>query len=93
MEASIAKLTEDTTEVTSTWRQPKSSRQQEATFLQVSALTILSLIPAEANRAIEAFVQQDQDDDDLVQKFRRGRPLLAWVARNKGSRNSIVDGP
>ncbi len=41
-------------------RKQKAPEEEEA-FLQVSALTILSLIPAEARRAIEAFVQQDRD--------------------------------
>merc|ERR1712106_711325 len=37
-------------------------RKQKASLLQVSSLTSLSLIPAEAKRAIDAFVQEDQED-------------------------------
>jgi len=37
-------------------------RTQKASLLQVSSLTSLSLIPAEAKRAIDAFVQEDQED-------------------------------
>jgi prefoldin subunit 5 len=36
--------------------------RKQASLLQVSSLTKLSLIPADAKRAIEAFVQQDQED-------------------------------
>ena len=46
-------------------RKQKAPEKEEA-LLQVSSLTSLSLIPAEAKRAIEAFVQQDQDDDGLA---------------------------
>jgi len=46
-------------------RKQKAPEKEEA-LLQVSALTSLSLIPGEAKRAIEAFVQQDQDDDGLA---------------------------
>ena len=37
-------------------------RKQKESLLQVSSLTRLSLIPAEAKRAIDAFVQEDQED-------------------------------
>jgi uncharacterized protein YoxC len=41
-------------------------RKQKASLLQVSSLTTLNLIPAEAKRAIDAFVQEDQDPEGLA---------------------------
>jgi len=38
--------------------------RKQASLLQVSALTSLSLIPADAKKAIEAFVQQDSNGDE-----------------------------
>merc|ERR1712072_1053771 len=38
--------------------------RKQASLLQVTALTSLSLIPADAKRAIDAFVQQDQVSED-----------------------------
>jgi len=40
----------------------QSHDRKQASLLQVSSLSSLSLIPAEAKRAIDAFVQQDQED-------------------------------
>merc|ERR1712072_111874 len=42
----------------------QSHDRKQASLLQVTALTKLSLIPAEAKRAIDAFVQQDQVSED-----------------------------
>jgi len=40
--------------------------RKQASLLQVSSLTQLSLIPADAKRAIDAFIQQDQEDESLA---------------------------
>merc|ERR1712072_1655613 len=42
----------------------QSHDRKQASLLQVSSLTSLSLIPAEAKSAIDAFVQQDQVSED-----------------------------
>merc|ERR1719424_1308785 len=42
----------------------QSHDRGQAALLQVSALNSLSLIPAEAKKAIEAFVQQDSNGDE-----------------------------
>jgi len=42
----------------------QSHDRGQAALLQVSALNSLSLIPAEAKKAIEAFVQQDSNNDE-----------------------------
>merc|ERR1719450_1991078 len=40
----------------------QSHDRKQASMLQVSSLTSLNLIPAEAKRAIDAFVQTSQED-------------------------------
>merc|ERR1719165_16513 len=40
----------------------QSHDRKQASLLQVSSLTSLNLIPAEAKRAIDAFVQENQED-------------------------------
>jgi len=44
----------------------QSHDRKQASLLQVSSLTQLSLIPADAKRAIDAFIQQDQEDESLA---------------------------
>merc|ERR1719450_1692582 len=40
----------------------QSHDRKQASLLQVSSLTKLSLIPADAKKAIDAFIQQGQED-------------------------------
>jgi cell division septum initiation protein DivIVA len=46
--------------------QKQTHDRKQASLLQVSSLTKLNLIPAAAKRAIDAFVQQDSEDDGLA---------------------------
>merc|ERR1719199_344657 len=44
----------------------QTADRKQASLLQVSSLTNLRLIPDDAKRAIDAFIQQDQEDESLA---------------------------